>query len=237
MGDTVLWSADSRSVYYADRSGGSWAIVRQAIDSSVPEILLRGPPEASLLSLEDITPDGKSIILLIRDATSVNTVLYRAELARAGENGILEKLLLDFPSSRIGGFARLTPDGHWLLFSGDAMESAYIVPYPPGAATPRLVSRTFSSFPFFSRDGRQLFGYTEESPTGLTVQPVLTGPDGLHLGERSPLFPLRAPTRASANVGAITRDGRILAITGDASEELNSLVLTDWTALISPEGN
>jgi hypothetical protein len=38
-------------------------------------------------------------------------------------------------------------------------------------------------------------------------------------------------------VGAVTRDGRILAITGDASEELNSQVLTDWTALISPDGN
>ncbi len=237
IGDTVLWSADSRSVYYADGSGGSWAVVRQAIDSSVSEILVHGPPEASLLSLEDITPDGKSIILLIRDATGVNTVLYRADLARAGENGTLEKLLLDFPYSRIGGFARLTPDGHWLLFSGDAMESAYIVPYPPGAATPRLVSRTFSSFPFFSRDGRQLFGYSQDLPTGLTVQPVLTGPDGLHLGERSPLFSLRAPTRASANVGAATRDGRILAIAGDASEELNSLVLTDWTALMSSEGN
>ena len=237
VGDTVLWSTDSRSVYYRDRSGGSWAIVRQAIDSSVPEVLFRSPAESALLSLEDVTPDGKSVILLGKDAASANTVLYRADLARAGENGILEKLLPDFPSSRIAAFARLTPDGHWLLFSGDAMESVYIVPYPPGSATPRLVSRTFSSWPFFSRDGRQLFGYSEDSPTGLTVQPVLTGPDGPRLGERSLLFPLRAPTRATANVGAITRDGRILAIAGDASEELNSQVLTDWTALVSPDGN
>ncbi|MBZ5604047.1 MAG: hypothetical protein LAO79_17240 [Acidobacteriia bacterium] len=39
--------------------------------------------------------------------------------------------------------------------------------------------------------------------------------------------------RIGANVGAVSRDGtRILAIAGDATEEIRPQVLTDWTVLL-----
>jgi len=48
---------------------------------------------------------------------------------------------------------------------------------------------------------------------------------------------LQFPRREGANLGAVTRDGkRILAISGDDSEENEYQVLTDWTTLLPASG-
>ena len=56
---------------------------------------------------------------------------------------------------------------------------------------------------------------------------------GFTSGSRRELFSIQPSTAAGSTSGAVSRDGlRILAITAEASEELKTQVLTDWTTLL-----
>ena len=232
-----LWSPDSRYVYYTVMSEGRQILVRQeATRDSQPEVLFHFTEEQYNPMLQDITSDGRSVVLV--SATTRNGVrnagaaIFRVNLDAASESARVERLLAGFPEARVGMNARLTPDGHWLMFEAkDIAGSAYVCPFPPADFAPRLIPARFSSFPFFSRDGRTLYGFSIGG--GLTAQPVTYGSEGFQLGDRSVLFPVIRPGRQGSNLGAVTRDGsRILAITGDPSEETKMQILTDWTTLL-----
>ncbi|HUA63460.1 MAG TPA: protein kinase [Verrucomicrobiae bacterium] len=232
-----LWSPDSRYVYYTVMSEGRQTLVRQeAARDSRPEVMFHFTEEQYNPMLQDITSDGRSAVLLSaitrNGVRNAGAAIFRANLDAPSESGRLERLLAGFPEARVGMNARLTPDGHWLMFEAkDAAGSAYVCPFPPADAAPRLLPARYPSFPFFSRDGRTLFGFTIGG--SLTAQSVAAGPDGFQLGDRSALFPLIRPGRQGSNLGAVTRDGsRILAISGDPSEETKMQVLTDWTTLL-----
>jgi hypothetical protein len=228
-----LWSPDGRFVYYTSVFEGRAILVRQAAEAgSVPELLARADPSQRVLSLQDISADGRFGILVSR---GTSRSLVRVDLSSTGD-GKLESLLPpDFVSNHIGLQARLSPDNRWLIFeAADMKEGAYASPYPPGGATPKLITTKYAGWPFFSRDGRMLYGFTDTGINGLTAQPVAGGPgESLRLGERSFVLPALFPTRTGANVGAVSRDGsKFLIISGDESEQTKYQVLTDWTSLL-----
>jgi hypothetical protein len=65
------------------------------------------------------------------------------------------------------------------------------------------------------------------------MQPIVSSPGTLRIGERAFAFPIETTTRTGANIGVVSRDGnRILAIAGDATDELRFQLITDWTVLL-----
>lgn len=227
-----LWAPDGSLVYYTVSHAGSSpqpAVVRQPAAGSNAEIVMRAPKGVIRISLQAITPDGRSLIIEGR-SSSLQNLLLRGDLATR----VVENLLPGFDMGRIGDWARITPDGRWLLFSaGDIPGGLYAVPYPPQRVEPRLVTTTASESPFLSKDGRWLYGLRSTSPAGITMQPIVSGPGTLRIGDPVFAFPMESTHRVGANIGAVSRDGsRILAIAGDATDQIQTQVLTDWTVLL-----
>jgi eukaryotic-like serine/threonine-protein kinase len=228
-----LWSPDGSFVYYTVSHAGSssqWAVMRQPATASDAEIVMRAPEAVATLSLQAVTPDGRSLVIIGRVRSELKSLLLRGDLA----TGTIENLLPGFDTSRIGLWARIMPDGRWLLFSAaDTPGGLYAVPYPPQGAAPRRVTTTPIQWPFLSKDGRFLFGSRESATAGISVHPVVSGPGTLRIGEPAFAFPIESPARVSANIGAVSRDGsRILLIAGDETDEIKPQILTDWTVLL-----
>jgi serine/threonine-protein kinase len=216
-----VWAPDGRSLYYVVEDDAARRVVRQEpVSGSQPETLYEHT--ASLLpALQDVTPDGASLLLV------ANEGVFRLGLGAPAAN---RKLELIVP----GQFAkvRISPDGRSLLLG--VGRSLLAVRYPPAGAAPRQVG-AFNSFvfPFFPRDGRTLYFFAERFLHSQSVAPDPSG--GVRLGERNVLFPAVTPSRATANVGAITRDGtRFLIISTDDDEEIRTHVVSDWTTLLKP---
>jgi hypothetical protein len=130
-----------------------------------------------------------------------------------------------------GVLARVSPDGRSIVVTVDSR--LYVSPYPPPAAESlsEVASLASRVWPFFSRDGRQLYAVTDETIYSYPVSNQPAG--GIRLGDRSMLFKLHDPRRSDANPAAATRNGqRILAIAVDRDEETKLQVLSDWTTLL-----
>jgi hypothetical protein len=81
--------------------------------------------------------------------------------------------------------------------------------------------------PFFSADGRALYGNFQGSLVMFPLSPDRS------IGEPVLLRPWVTTSRAGAKGGVASRDGkRLLLIETDQDEILNPQVLTDWTTLL-----
>jgi serine/threonine-protein kinase len=215
-----VWSPDGRAVYFAYQSETGWQVMRQAMEAgSVPDPLLPKETDVSL-STQTITPDGRALLL---SGTNDGAIL-RLDLSKPREARELEKLLPGAIRPRI------SPDGKSLIYlSGTTFYSS---PYPVnGRGTGEVAPLASEGWPFFARDGRQLFIISNQSLYAYPVSNLPAG--GLRLGERSMLFKLAHARRSDVNPAAITRDGqRILAIATDRDDEQKFQLLSDWTTLM-----
>jgi Tol biopolymer transport system component len=220
-----VWSPDSRTLYYTVGTEAHQQLVRQDIASgSQPEVLYesRGPRP---VILQDITPDGRHL-MLIRRGQGPETGIFRLDVSDSAAPRELQALLPNGNATLV----RISPEGRSLVFITGA--AVFASRYPPSGQQPRQIgSFRGGSYPFFSRDGRTLYFFAERS---VISQPVLQNPAGeVSLGERSVLFPIFSGARVAANLGAASRDGkRLLVISTDDDDELRTHVLTDWTALL-----
>jgi len=224
----AVWSPEGRSIYYTLRTGTVNRIIRQEV-AGPPETIFENS-EQTLPIIQDITPDGRHLILLTQSAQMLRSL----ELPASAASARLEPLLPHAGAARDVGSARMTPDGRWLTYlSGQIV---YAVRYPPAGSNPIRIGNTGDTselmYTSISRDGRTYFGYR------LASQSVVAGnlqdsPEGLRLGPLSSLFHLTLPLRFQSQALAPSRDGnRFLAISTDATEELKIQVISDWTALL-----
>src|SRR5262249_14752612 len=200
---------------------------------------------AERLSSQDVTPDGRRLILLGSSGDGGGGI-YSLDLTATGAPRKLDTVVAPSPALRTSGYVRVTRDGRWLIASGAGNSlspgvSALVAPYPPTGSGPSETLSNFVRAPFLSREGQLVYGISV-GPFGasLTLQPLVVEPGGrrIRLGPRSLLFPITPPTRIGSNILAVSRDGqRILAIAADNSDELKVQVLTDWTALLPQSGN
>ena len=141
----------------------------------------------------------------------------------------------------LGVIVRITRDGRWLLAQHPtSLNTSYVFSYPSTTGKPVETLTNAMRAPFFSPDGRLLYGQVADdgNRVSVAVRPIIPAADGkgIRLGEGASLSSLRSSTLQSANSGAISRDGsRILWISADDSEELKMQVLTDWTTLLPSE--
>jgi serine/threonine-protein kinase len=228
-----VWSPDGRSVYYVSASEGSSRVIRHPAEPGAsPEVLFQNLPDR-VLSIEDVTPDGRSLILMQLGPGQINVAtpsVFRLDLTIPEAARKLEPLYT-LPNAAGQINSRVSPDGRFIVVViGGAV---YTARYPPAGDALHQVG-AFSTFtwPFFSRDSHLLYFISGQS---LYSYPVLAPPgQGMRLGERSVLFKLIHPARAVANIGAASRDGnRFLAIATDETDEIRIQVHSDWTALLS----
>ncbi len=225
-----VWSPDGRSIYYSHHiDAGSRVIQQSAAPGSLPEPLYE-TSDGQAVSVQDVTPDGRYLILVEYPRHSG---ISRLDLTAPRALRKLE------PVSTSGGLTstqtnvRISPDGHTLLAAvGGAVYSS---PYPdPAAHLTQIAELPSPAWPFFSRDGRLLYLVSGQPLYSFPVVAISGG--GIRLGERSLLFKLNHPARSDANLAAASRDGnRLIAIATDETEEARVQVLTDWTTLLSKQ--
>ncbi len=235
-----VWSSDGRSVYYVGSTDSVREVrVRSAEGGDAPVALYTAGPKERLAP-QDVTPDGRRLILLGSNGDA-GAGIYSLDLTATGAPRKLEQLAAPSGELRVTSYVRVTRDGRWLIASqsGNSLSpgvNALVRPYPAAAsASPETLSN-FARAPFLSRDGHAVYGIGI-GPAGpsLTLQPLVVESGGrrIRLGPRSVLFPITPPTRIGSNIVAVSRDGeRILAIAADNSDELKVQVMTDWTALL-----
>jgi hypothetical protein len=226
----AVWSPDGRNIYYVSVIDTAQRIIRQEAASKQSEVLHSVEPQLRI-TLQDVTPDGKHLILTaFQPGVATSGGIFRLDMTTPADSRKLERLW-QLPEIGLSTHARVAPDGRSVIVTG---RSVYSFQYPPSTDPPiQLRPLTVpSAWPFLSRDGRTLYMIENDA---LTATPLLpsSGGNGPRPGETSVLFKLLTSRRAGANIAAASRDGnRILAITTDSGELAKAQVLTDWTTLL-----
>ncbi|MBI4906853.1 MAG: protein kinase [Acidobacteria bacterium] len=234
VGQGLAWTPDSRMLYYqAEQADGSWQTVRHPIEGvSRPEPV--GRSEAPL-TLMEISRDGRYLLfgpsqiagtsLLVLSTSGTGTSRPETWLATRSE---------PFPGPK----ARFTPDGNWLLVPlGGAM--ARFVPWRPEPQAEPATGGAFNFYlagPFFSHDGRKLCG-VPRLKDAIVCHSVQLAPGRMpELGPPVVQFAsVTAQMSGYGKIGTIARDGRMLLLSTDEPEELETQFLSDWTMLL-PKG-
>ena len=177
------WAADGESVLFvSNRRGGSGAnaydLFRMRVDGSAPPALLLHRPFG--IWEGEFSRDGEWLV-------------FRSDEEGANANIFARRLLGDTALVPIAVDKSLTmqvdlsPDGHWLAFSGNASgrPEIYVTPFP-AATSIRLVSRDGGAEPRWAHSGHELFYKSGNQFMAVAVSP---GPS-LTIGTPRPLFSL-----------------------------------------------
>jgi len=141
--EAPAWSPDGKKLVYVSRDGQTYSIYQIALDrADPPKILWKGP---RVRQADYTLPD----VLLFSEFGS-------------GRPRLMTLSLRDLQATRMhpGAEPRLSPDGHWLLYtfsSGHPFRpDVYLEPFPgPGARI--QISRNGGAQGTWSRDGKQIF--------------------------------------------------------------------------------
>lgn len=102
----LVWSWDSRSLYYSVRANGLGIIYRHDMTADQSELIHAGPPY-----FQSITPapDGQSIAFITQNTDDIQFALWRLDLPSRDVEQIA-------PFADNYGNLRYSPAGQWLLF-------------------------------------------------------------------------------------------------------------------------
>jgi Tol biopolymer transport system component len=233
-----VWSPDGRTLYYVASSNNKLEVMRRPLDGGATESIYQ-QPGFDTLRLHDITPDGQRLLAVLTDSGAMSIV--ELDLSTAAPARKL-KIVLPAPEGSRIGWVRIAPDGKSLFFhtAPDTSDNSelYVTKYPVQGAPRRLdlSPPRGSHSAVMSRDGHSLYQVSvTPGAEGFVVQAIRSNRGEIEVGPRTPLFRVITPTRAGANMAAVSPDGtRILAIATDLEEEFRTQVLSDWTTLIKP---
>ena len=223
-----IWSPDGASVAYYCLSQGLGTVFSRAASGAGDESLLGAP--AMGFRPDDWSRDGKYLLLEAPPAAG-NGNLWVQPLPATGK-----------PYRLLGsGFhetdARISPDNRWVAYVSDrtGRNEVYVTTFP--TAGPQTgISTAGGDYPFWSRDGRELF-YMAPSGTLMAV-PVKTGAR-LEAGVPKPLFEIRSSNPgATNNLIDVAKDGRFLvALELEAPTSPPLTVVLNWPELLRKVGS
>ena len=177
------WAADGRSVLFvSNRRGGGgqngYDLFRMPVDGSAPPGLLLHHNYG--IWEGEFSPDGNWLVFRSDEAGADGNIYAR----RLSGDTALVPIAVD---KSITMQVALSPDGHWLAYTGNATGryEVYVTPFP-AATSIRLVSRDGGNEPRWAHSGRELFYKSGNQLMSVDVTP---GPS-LTIGTPRPLFSL-----------------------------------------------
>jgi Tol biopolymer transport system component len=210
----VLWSRDSRRVFYTSGQTGRYNLFATATDGSGHIEQLT--ESASAQQATSISPDDKMLLFHADDPITGSDV-WELSLATKAVRPLIKTR---FNESR----AVFSPDGRIIAFNSDesGRQEVYIESYPD-LSMKRQVSRDGGTFPWWSPSGQELFF---ETSRGISVAALLDRRN-LRVGTPQELFnPKMSQQRLS-----MRRDGQRFLMTEPAgssqtSSQLN--IVQNW---------
>ena len=144
---TPVWSPDGRVAYASDQSTAPSLYVNTASGAGAESLLLTPPSRSFPL---DWSSDGRYVVFMLNGGPTRNDIwTYDFQLRTAAP------LLA---STFNEGWARLSPDGHWIAYVSDesAQREVYVRSFPAGAVKVQI-STSGGGQPQWRRDGKELF--------------------------------------------------------------------------------
>jgi len=221
-----VFTPDGRRILFVSwAEGRPQRIVSRALDrSGEDEILFEAPDTSYRLILNDVSPDGRDLIAVVR---------------KQGETGDLWRI----PSGRPGAATPLfttpqfwewngeiSPDGKWLAFASDesGVPEIYVVAFGGGSGRWQISTRGGDE-PHWASDGRELL-YTATDGRMMSVE-VETG-RSFEAGVPQPLFQATLRQGEIRNLFVVSADGeRFLTLAPAGSRGgTPTTVILNWAA-------
>jgi serine/threonine-protein kinase len=223
---SLAWSNDGKWLAGLVRMSkdGTDAIARIAVEPGRAwETLYPSTGDSAIVG--DWTPDGRSLLLSLRDQASGRRTVGRLALDSTPPK---VEVVVDTGKDRIAQLPSISPDGRWLAYESNELgrSEVYVQGYP--SPTTRVqVSRDGGGRPVWTRSGDALYFVAGSAimRSSITTQPELRA--GL------PRVILNDPLVGQSGAGnkplAVAPDGRILAIREDDSVKPDHIVvLHNW---------
>ncbi|MEE4270227.1 MAG: protein kinase [Thermoanaerobaculales bacterium] len=217
----AIWSADGSEIVYTSAGGGTFRLVRKAVEGSgAGHVLFES--ERNFV-VRGWGPDEKSLMLTAqREETGWDQLV----LQPGGEPEIKDVVVTEFTE----GSGQLSPDGRWLVYQSDASGrfEVYVQPYPGPGRTLRA-STAGGLWPRWNGDGTEIY-YTSFTGALMSV-PVRSSGTGLTLAPALDLF--IGPSVEDGGQYDVADDGRFLVIESFAEADPEPvMVLMNWPAVL-----
>ena len=219
--DGMVWSADSKYLYYANL-GTNGRVLRKAVDGSGGEttvVQTSGPVHVS-----DISLDGKYLLIEQR-SDRVPTTTWVVPLSTGKP-----RLLAQDPVGTHG--ARISPDNKWIVYSTSetGRNELYLTSLEHGGKQQLTSAGGWTSR--WSADGKTLYYSTDEG--GVFALPLTISGDGVVPGKPVPLFttPTQMPTSFYSISFDATPDGQhfVANVSGERADQSRAVLVTNWPA-------
>jgi len=219
----LVWSRDSRSLYFASDRDGEMAFYQKEIGSPEAPRKIFGKDEA--IRLWDVSADGQTIFY---SEASAGTAwdLWSADLSGQTEPRLLRATVENDVR------CQLSPDEKWLTFTSreSGQNQVYVAPWP--AMSPiTQVSTTTGTWSRWVRDGQALIFQEELGP--LVAVPMTVEGDRISIGQPESLFDFGAPVLESVYWDVSADGERFLTVNTNigASPTYCNLVV-DWPGIL-----
>ncbi len=226
--DSVMWSADSNVVYYADIR--QWKLFRRTLHPrGIEELVCELPNEASVL---DVSPDGRYAAGELAMMSAHAQAAWTALQPSAAQNSKSDMWHQLGPSDAHGPLPHFSPDGKWLAFSSNQTGSAeiYVTDFPAGSQR-HLVSTGGGRSPRWRSDGKELF-YLSEGENLMAVPISIEGEP--QIGKPDRLFAANLRVGGEGSLYDVSPDGQhfLLIDGGDGSGDSNIEMVLNWPSLL-----
>jgi Tol biopolymer transport system component len=216
-----LWSPDGSEIVYTVADGGTYRLVRKAVESSgAGDVLLESESNRVATGWG---PGGQSLLV---SAERKGTGWDQLVLELDGEPETKDLIVTEFAE----GVGRLSPDGGWILYQSNASGrfEVYVQPYPGPGRTLRA-STAGGLWPRWSADGTEIYYQTFAGM--LMAVPVRSAGSGLTLAPAVELF--SGPSIDDGGKYDVTADGRFLVVEPIAEQQPEPVVvLMNWPAVL-----